>query len=143
MYLFRHRHPVTINLPHDFSTSQSNLPDMILQNKLMTSLWQNIPLQLQKTLMISYTYRQAYNQVLNIEIPNWHKLSFIEIEFNKIKNNIIWQKYRVIGNHQQNIRFENIHFATDVIDGKTVYQVHWDKYSPSNILNILKHNIFD
>lgn len=145
MYLFRHCQPVQVDLPDNFSVDQykRKLIDTILQNKLMTSLWQNTSPELQNKLIISYSYRQIYNQVLNIEIPNWHKLSFVESKFINLKNSFTFQKYRVIGNHRENIRFGNIHFATDVIDGKTVYQIHWDKYSPSNLINVLKHNIFD
>ncbi|MDO8610920.1 MAG: hypothetical protein Q7R95_10345, partial [bacterium] len=145
MYALRHKLPKFVNDINNLPilNYQNQFQKLISGNKIMSTLWPMLSTDFQQKLLYSFTYRQIYNQVLNIKIDNWHELSFVESEFNRLIKMYSIQKYRVMGNHRENIRFGNIHFATDIIDGETVYQIHWDKYCPSSLIKLIKHNIFD
>lgn len=114
--------------------------------------WENADLSTKTALIFSYHGYVIENKgILNIEIENWQldpffkkvyqeKISSAKISF---KNN--WFKWlasfiAVSGDHCRNLRFENIHLTRDLVNGKLISAIHYDKYWPgASLLSLLNH----
>ncbi|MBU0576449.1 hypothetical protein KJ654_02190, partial [Patescibacteria group bacterium] len=83
---------------------------------------------------------------------NWEKVTF----FKQAHSLLIKERYdffhprtaikafaRTIGKHQKNLRFNNIHLATDKINKQLIHQIHWDIESPNSPKKSIKHFVFD
>ncbi len=123
-------------------------------NQFLKDFWGNAPQRISQDLLFSYYYHniQKNKIVLNVQTSNWESLLYFK---NTLKDLItgrtnllsplsIYSSFaRTIGRHPLNLRFGNIHLATDLINDQQIYQIHWDNESPHNIIRSLKHSIVD
>ena len=109
----------------------------------------------QQTQLLLSIYLRTNNPkgVFNIEIDNWLEDSpFGEIYFENKRWFKTWKPREILarmittsGNHKKSIRLGNIHLAMDVVDGRDVYSIHYDKYNPNQLrkLGLVKHFLFE
>ncbi|MBU2592124.1 hypothetical protein KKD61_01525 [Patescibacteria group bacterium] len=114
--------------------------------------WEKADLPTKTALIFSYHGYVVENKgILNIEIENWlfnpffkkvyqQKVSSAKINF---KNK--WFKWlpsfiAIYGDHCRNLRFENVHLTQDLVNGKLISAVHYDKYwLGASLFFLLKH----
>jgi hypothetical protein len=136
--------------------SKKSLP-MILRlastNNLLLKCWQNATDDMKNAVALSYSYPQlGVRKVLNVEIQNWREIDYFTSAHKvllKQRSNIfhpitaIQARLRTSGKHYLNLRFKNIHLSADFINGKLIYQLHWDSVSPTDLNQLIKHIFSD
>lgn len=131
-----------------------NLLSKLIDTPTKKLFWKNADLLTKKAVVLSYHHYLSGRKIagpLNIEIGNWLNSPFFKTYYQKklsltkmsFKNR--WFKWLphsidLWGEHLKGVRFENIHLAQDIINGRLVSTVHYDKFYPGkSAFSLLQH----
>lgn len=126
---------------NSFQTKHFNF-NIELSNPEIRSFWNQAPTKIKNDLLKSYDYcKSGKKQTLNVETINWTGLNFFKNTISNLSQHPTYNSFvRLTGTHVKNLRFANIHLCVDQLNGKNIYQVHWDEYYPLKMLETLKHH---
>lgn len=124
------------------------------KDMMMKEFWSLATDQLKHDLAISYYSHQHQRQkkVLNVETIDWKSMTVFQVKYQHLLAQrlsifhpvqAVKAIIRTMGKHHDNLRFHNIHLATDFINQQHIHQIHWDIETPINPKRSLKHFIID
>ena len=127
----------------------------LIDSRLKKTFWEKAPSSWRMALFLSWELSEKGGDIANVEIDNWLEKPFFEDCYSQLRR-LPPKKYKGWSNiwrvltstkgtyHLKGLRFGNIHLSEDLVQGKVVHSIHWDRFDPGESFSgFLKHNLYE